>query len=420
MVGQQADTPGVVIVGAGHAGGRVAERLRAFGYDHAITLIGRESHRPYERPPLSKGVLTAQAGAEPPYLLPQDKWEDLQVNFLSNTVCRSIDRSMKTVTLSTRKTLAYERLILATGLAPGALPHLSLSEHGIHGVNTYDHAALLQRRLRAAESVLIVGAGFIGLEVAASARKIGAKVTIVEIAERPLQRLLPAHLSRWIEEWHRNHGVDIRCGRRIVARNSDDGCHRVTLDDGSALQADLIVVGVGGKPRIDLAANAGLKIDNGVIVNARCKSSDQNIYAIGDIAHHQPGNGRCSRRLESWKNAEDSAAVVARDICGEQAHYDEIPWFWTDQFGNNLQMTGEFPDSGAMYERGRIGDTGYLAYYTRGDRLIGAFGIDCGGDIRRARGHIEKSKPVTPAALSKAGLSLTVGPNAFAAEEQPA
>ncbi|MCR9136134.1 MAG: FAD-dependent oxidoreductase [Alphaproteobacteria bacterium] len=417
MKSEQADTPGVVIVGAGHSGGRAAERLRAFGYDKPITVIGQESHRPYERPPLSKAVLTAKAPVEPPFLLTDDKWTALQVKFLPNTSCLSIDRATTTVTLSTGVRLAYEKLVLATGLAPGSIPQLSLNDRGICCVNAFDDAALLRSHLHEANNVVIVGAGFIGLEVAASARQLGAAVTIIEIADRPLQRMLPMHLSNWIADWHRDRGVDIRCGRRIASHKPDEECHLVTLDDDSELKADLIVIGIGGKPRVDLAARAGLCVNNGVTVDAQCRSSDRNIYAIGDIAHHHPGHGRYSRRLESWKNAEDSAAIAAKDICGEPARYDQIPWFWTDQFGNNLQMTGEIPDHADIYERGRIGESGYLAFYTQEEQLIGAFGIDCGGDIRKARGHIEKSRPVTRAILDKAGLSLKISPNVSAAEE---
>lgn len=404
MAQPQATEPGVVIVGAGHAGGRAAERLRAFGYDKPICLVGQEPHRPYERPPLSKGVLTSKTQSEPPELLPLEKWDALQIKFFANTICQSIDRPKRTVTLSTGTMLSYENLILSTGLTPRQLPQLSLSDNGIFSVNKFDDSILLRDQLSCAKSVLIVGAGFIGLEVASSARKLGVEVIVVELADCPLQRVLSAEMSNWIADWHRTHGVDILCGRRVTARESSKGRHLITLDDGRKLDVELMVIGVGGTPNVDLAANAGLDLEDGIVVDGSCRSSDPNIFAIGDIARLADDRGRGSRRLESWKNAEDSAAVAARNICGEPVSYNEVPWFWTDQFGHNLQLTGRMLDDTDIYERSQIGDSGYLAYYAQGENLLGAFGIDCGGDIRRARAHIKKSRPLTAAVLSKAGL----------------
>lgn len=390
--------------------------MRAFGYDKPICLVGQEPHRPYERPPLSKGVLTGDALREPPQLLPLEKWQALQIDFFANTACQSVDRRKRTVTLSTGVIRCYENLILATGLTPRQLPQLSLSENGIFSVNKFDDSNLLRDRLSSAKDVLIVGAGFIGLEVASSARKLGVEVTIVELADRPLQRVLTAGMSDWIADWHRANGVNILCGRRITDRQSSNGRHVMALDDGRKLDAELIVIGVGGTPNVDLAANAGLDLDDGIVVDCSCRSSDPNIFAIGDIARLTDDKGCGSRRLESWKNAEDSASITARNICGERVSYDEVPWFWTDQFGHNLQLTGNLSDDADIHERGQIGDSGYLAYYTRGESLLGAFGINCGGDIRRARAHIEKSKPLTAATLDKVGLRPRNNQTGLAAE----
>lgn len=406
MVQPRTTEPGVVIVGAGHAGGRAAERLRAFGYDKTISLVGQEPYLPYERPPLSKGVLTAETLGQPPSLLPPEEWEALHINIYANTICRSIDTQKQTAKLSSGITLNYENLILATGLTPRQLPLLANSVNGIFSVNKYEDSVQLRNQLRTAKRILIIGAGFIGLEVAASATALGAKATVLEMANRPLQRIFSAELSAWITNWHGSHGADIQCGRQILAHDSSRGQHLVTLDNGERLEAELIVIGIGGTPNIDLAANAGLDIDNGILVDSNCRSSGPNIFAIGDIAHLVGSKGRQPRRLESWKNAEDTAAIAARNICGECIAYEETPWFWTDQFGHNLQFTGDISGGTELYERGQIGETGYLAYHAQGDQLVGAFGIDCGGDIRRARGHIEKSRPLTAAAMNKAGLRL--------------
>ena len=407
---------GVVIVGAGHAGGRAAERLRAFGYEKPITVIGREQHQPYERPPLSKSLLTGESEGMLPELFPEEKWQALHVDFRVDTECLSIDRQKQMIRLSTRSVVPYEQLILATGLTPREHPEFTSTENNVFHVNSYNESTSLRARLRSAERILIIGAGFIGLEVAASASQLGLEVTIVEMAHRPLQRVLNAELSGWISNWHRQRGITVHCGRNVVACGAREGRKIVRLDDDTEIAAELIVVGIGGVPNVELADAAGLEVSDGILVDRTCRSSDPSIYAVGDIARiHNPVD-RSSRRIESWKNAEDTAAVAARNICGEEAICDEVPWFWTDQFGHNLQLTGDLSMSADVYERGIIGEPGYLAYFADGDKLLGAFGIDCGGDVRRARGHIERCRPLSARMLDKAGLQAANQQQAFVAQ----
>ncbi len=407
---QQSETFGVIIVGAGHAGGRAAERLRAFGYDKPVCVVGQEPYRPYERPPLSKALLTEGSVAGPPELLPRTHWEALQTFFFPSTNCVSIDRESKAAMFSNGAVMGYENLILATGLTPRRIPQFNPDTGGLFSVNTFDDAIRLRRELRTGATVLMIGAGFIGLEVAASARKLGADVTIVDIADRPLQRAFTEGMSDWITAWHRRMGVEIACGRKVVETTKQCAQHKVTLDDDRQITADLIVTGVGGTPNVSLAVDAALDVDDGVVVDRACRTSDRSIYAIGDIARLKDTETGASQRLESWKNAEDTAAVAARNICGDSAIYDEVPWFWTDQYDRNIQLTGQFPAGARTYERGEIGDPGYLAYFAEGDALRGAFGIDCGRDIRKARGLMEKSRLLTTDLLEKAGLKPTGPP----------
>ena len=395
---------GVIIVGAGHAGGRAAERLRAFGYNQSICVVGQERYRPYERPPLSKALLTDGAVFGPPVLLAEENWEALQTHFLPSTSVISVDRESKLAELSNGAIWGFENLILATGLTPRRIPQFSSDKDGVFSVNTFDGAIKLRKNLRTGAKVLMIGAGFIGLEVASSARKLGADVTIVDIADRPLQRAFTEEMSDWITAWHRSMGVEILCGRKIAEVTPKPSRHMATLDDGRQITADLIVTGIGGTPNVSLAADAGLILDDGVVVDRACRTSDRNIYAIGDIARLKDRETGLSQRLESWKNAEDTAAVAARNICGEPATYDEVPWFWTDQFDRNIQLTGQFPLDAQIYERGDMSEPGYLAYFAEGEALRGAFGIDCGRDMRKARGLIEKSRLLTTDLLDKAGL----------------
>lgn len=396
--------PGVVIVGAGHAGGRTAERLRRCGFQGPIDMVGIERELPYERPPLSKSVLTDPGQVSSAGLLPPTMWSELEVTFHAGAEAVRIDRANRSVELADGRSLPYGSLVLATGLSPRELPVLEPVAPRTVVLRSFEDALDLRARIGAGTSLVIVGAGLIGLEVAASATKLGAKVTVVEAADRPLGRLLPAELSHWLAGVHRAAGVDIVCGRQVVASREQGTGALLRLDDGRELEAELVLVGIGGVPNDRLARQAGLYVDNGILVNEFGQTSDPRIFAVGDVAAHENPyvGGRC--RLESWRNAEDMGALVASFICGAAAPYREVPWFWTDQFELNIQVAG-MPTGGILgYERGKPGDRFYLAYYVDGDFLRGAVGIACGRDIRIARETIKAGGRLDPAALAAKGI----------------
>lgn len=400
--------PGIVIIGAGHAGGRIAERLRANGYIGSITIVGRENHLPYERPPLSKAVLTEAQTPASSALLSATEWAAQDITILTGLECVGIDHAQKTVRLSNDTTLPFDRLVLATGLVPRVLPVLDPVAERVHTLHSYDDALALRSKLLPDLRLLIIGAGFIGLEVAASARQMGLKVTVIEAAPRPLMRVFDEVLSRWFVDLHKKNGVDLRCSSQIATIAETGNSTTMTLDDGHQVGADLILVGIGGNPQVSLAQSAGLTVENGVAVNSHCQTTCPDIYAIGDIANMRDDKSGMTRRLESWKYAEDTASVVAKHICGQEAAYNQVPWFWTDQYNYNVQILGRLPDHATIYTRGRLGEPGYLAFYLDDEILLGAFGLNCGGDIRRARGFMEKNKPITERVLDK--LKLVAAP----------
>lgn len=396
--------PGVVIVGAGHAGGRTAERLRRGGFQGAIDVVGIERELPYERPPLSKSVLTDPGQVSNAGLLPPAAWNELEVTFHAGAEAVRIDRAAGSVQLADGRHLPYGSLVLATGLSPRELPALEPVAARTVVLRSFEDALDLRARIEAGSSLVIVGAGLIGLEVAASAVKLGAKVTVVEAARRPLGRLLPEELSHWLAGVHREAGVDIICDRQVVASQKQGTGARLRLDDGHELEAELVLVGIGGVPNDRLARRAGLHVENGILVNEFGQTSDPRIFAVGDVAAHENPyvGGRC--RLESWRNAEDMAAIVARFICGAATPYREVPWFWTDQYELNIQVAGMPVEGMLAYERGRPGDHSYLAYYVDDGLLRGAVGIGCGRDIRVARETIKAGGRLDPAALAAKGI----------------
>lgn len=395
---------GIVIVGGGHAGGRAAERLRAFGLKEPITIISREPHLPYERPPLSKALLTDPDMPSVPNLLTAERWQELDVNLLCGTSCDSINSQGKLVHLSDGTVLPYAQLILAMGLTPRNLPSLDAIKEHVYTLHTYDDAMALREHLKPGMRVGIIGAGFIGLEVAASSRALGAEVTILEMAERPLSRVFNRAMSDWIVQLHRSRGVSLICSKSIASARSVQSAVSLNLDDGQNFEFDLVVTGIGGEPNIELARTADLEINNGIVVNRKCQTSAPDIYAIGDIANMQDERTGTTQRLESWKYAEDTAAAAARVLCDQDEAYNQVPWFWTDQFDYNIQIVGKLQEGATVFARGKPGDPKYLAYYLDSDRLLGAVGLDCGGDLRRARAALEKKTPITVKALTKMGL----------------
>lgn len=394
---------GVVIIGGGHAGGRTAERLRHGGYVDPIEVVGAELELPYERPPLSKAVLSA-AQVPPAYLLPATRWAELNVHFRLGIGASAIDRAAKTVLLASGEKLSYRKLVIATGLQPRRLDALAPVSSSTLYLRSFEDAVKLRGGIAPGTSLLLVGAGLIGLEVAASAVRLGARVTVVEAAERPLSRLMPPRLSDWFHDIHRSAGVRILCGRTVQASGMTGGKPAVTLDDGTELTADLILVGIGGAPNDALARAAGLETANGIVVNEFGQTSAPDIYAVGDVAFHVNPLFGVGWRLESWKNAEDQAGIVASHICGQPVPYREVPWFWTDQFDFNVQVAGVPGQGTPDFERGVLGQRGYLAYFMDGDRLKGAVGIGCGRDIRIARETIKVNGRLTAADLVQKGF----------------
>ncbi|TPO12639.1 hypothetical protein FJ980_02605 [Mesorhizobium sp. B1-1-5] len=398
-------TAGVVIVGAGHAGGRVAERLRHGGFTGPIDVAGAETELPYERPPLSKGVLTSSGVPANAYLLSPARWNEIGVRFHLGVEAVGIDRREKIVALSNDASLSYRKLVLATGLSPRRIRSLEPVAARIFYLRSFSDALALRGRIVAGTRLVLVGAGLIGLEVAASAVKVGAAVTVLEAADRPLSRLLPPYLSQWLADLHERAGVRILCGRQVVLSKALSTAGRLHLDDGSMLEADLVVVGIGGTPNDRIAGEAGLHVDNGIVVNEFGQTSDPDVFAAGDVAAHENRVFGQRWRLESWKNAEDQAAVVASYLCGNPSPYSEVPWFWTDQYDLNIQVAGVPSIGGPAYERGKPGDRAYLAYFTTGGRLIGAIGVGCGRDIRIVREMIKAGARPDDAELIRKGFT---------------
>jgi len=405
----------MVIVGAGHVGGRAAQRLREFGWAGPIVLIGAEPHLPYERPPLSKGLLTGEQDAASTALRPAVDWDADQITHVVAWV-ESIDTAAHEIVLTggpqrAERRIAYEALLLATG---GHLRRLDIPGAdlpGVLGLRTLDDAAQIAARLQPGARLVIVGGGFIGLEVAASARQRGCEVTVIEGAPRLLGRAVPEAIGARVLALHQAHGVEIRLGMLPTAfERQTDGRTRVTLTDGTALEADTVLVGIGIVPAVELAVQAGLAVSRGIVVDARLATSASGVFAAGDVAEFPSPLSGAPIRQETWQNAEAQARVVAANMLGQGVLYDTPAWFWSDQFDHQLQVCGE-PALGVTTVTRPLGDTALIDFHLDANgRLVGVSGFgpvsEVAKELKLARMLVERRRQPSPEALADPAIKL--------------
>lgn len=358
----------IVVVGAGQAGAALVARLRGAGFDGGITLIGEEPVPPYQRPPLSKAYLLGDMPLERLFLRPESYYAEQDIRLLTDSRVSAIDPAAKTVTLDSGS-IGYDQLALTTGSIPRLLPESSGGLLGkVYPVRTLADVDAMAPKFVKGASALVVGGGYIGLEAAAAAAKRGLDVTVVEVADRILQRVAAMETSNYIRDLHRKHGVDIRERIGIQRLVGDTSVEYAELSDGSRIRADFVVIGVGILPSTELAAAAGLEIDNGIKTDALGRTSIQDIWAAGDCASFPYRGSRI--RLESVQNAIDQAETVAINMLGHETPYDPTPWFWSDQYDLKLQIAGL--NTGHMEIVSRISDDGSRAsfWYFGESRLL--------------------------------------------------
>lgn len=402
---------GMVIVGAGECGARAAFGLREAGYDGPVTLIGDEPHHPYERPPLSKDALTADEPPAPKWVGLPDRLAALKIDCITGKAALAVDRRAKTVRLAGNASIAYEKLLIAIGATPRRLPLAPEASSRIAYLRSFADAQRLRDHLKPGNHIAIIGGGFIGLELAASARKRGAAVTVIEAQPRILMRGVPEEIAEVIADRHRAEDVRFFCGRGLQEISEQDRRLLVRLADGEGIEADCAVIGIGAQPVTGLAESAGLALDNGIAVDAALRSSDRNIYAAGDCCSFPLAiYGGRRVRLESWRNAQDQGTLAARNMLGADEPISAVPWFWSDQHDLTLQVAGLAEGSASIVRRD-IGEGAFILFHLAADgRLIAASGIGRGNavakDIRLAEMLIAKSARPPPAQLAAPEVRL--------------
>lgn len=399
----------IVIVGAGHAGGSVAALLRQYGFDGEVVLIGEEPVAPYQRPPLSKALLKGEGEEEDLLLRPADFYVEQNIELRLGQTVTAIDRAGKTVTLADGGVVSYDTLILATGSTARKLAVPGAELANVLELRTLADGRKLRAAIQPGARLVVVGGGYVGLEVAASARALGAEVVVVEREARLLARVASEVLADFMHDAHARHGVTLLTGRTVTAFEAgDDGAvGGVTLDDGQSLPADLVIVGVGGVACEGLGAAAGLTCDGGVVVDETARTSDPDIYALGDMTRRPvPVHDGRVVRLESVPNALEQAKQAAAAIMGRSPPVPEVPWFWSDQYDLKLQIAGLADGADRMVVRTVAEGAGLAVFHLAGDRLLCVEAINAPAEFMGGRLLIGKATPVDADKLADPSVSM--------------
>jgi NADPH-dependent 2,4-dienoyl-CoA reductase/sulfur reductase-like enzyme len=369
----------VVVIGGGLAGAKTVEALREQGYDGEISQVTAERHLPYERPPLSKSYLAGESAFDDAVVHPAQWYQDNQVDLRTGVRATAVDAAAHRVLLADGDSLGYDKLVLATGAVPRRLPVPGADADGVHYLRTRDDSDAIRSAFGEGRRLVVIGGGWIGLEVAAAARGAGTDVTLVEAAELPLLGVLGTELATVFAELHRAHGVRLRLGAKVEEFTTDGGRVTGVRVDGEPVPADAVVVGVGVAPDVTLAESAGLAVDNGVLVDAHLRTSDADVYAVGDIANHDhPLLGR-RVRVEHWATALNQPAVAVAALLGGEAPYTELPYFFSDQYDLGMEYLGFAPPGSydRVVVRGDLDKREFVAFWLDGEsHLLAAMNVN--------------------------------------------
>ena len=396
----------IIVIGAGHGGAQLVDSLRGGGFDGNIVMIGDEAHRPYDRPATSKELLSGGLDMERVFLKRDQFYTDKKIELRLGTSVTAIDRKAKTVALSTGESLHYDTLVIATGARARRLTVPGAELDGVFYLRSLADSQAIGARLGPGKNLAIVGGGYVGLEVAASATKLGCKVTVIEALERLLARVAGAEIADFYRDAHKAHGVDLHFGVVIAGFEGEGSIKSVKLTDGSEVPADVVVVGIGAVPNTELAVAAGLAVENGIVVDDCGRTTDPSIFAIGDATNHPNELLGKRLRLESVPAAMGQARAAASAILGNPKPFHELPWFWSDQYDIKLQIAGLSEIGDRVVLRGDPAANRFAAFYLREGRIVAVNSVNSAKDFMVGKKLIVEGRVPDVAKLSNPEVPL--------------
>ncbi|MEV8637695.1 FAD-dependent oxidoreductase [Streptosporangium sp. NPDC051023] len=398
-----------VIVGAGLAGAKAAQSLREEGFDGGITLVGAETELPYERPPLSKGYLLGKEEKAKVYVHDEAWYREHSVELVLGEQVTNLDRESRRLELDGGGRIGYDKLLLVPGASPRRLDVPGAELDGLYYLRSLGDSERLREAIRGGGRVVVVGAGWIGLETAAAAREYGCEVTVVEPRSVPLEASLGPEMGAFFAEVHRRHGVDLRLGRQVTAFLGEGRVRAVATDDGAELPADIVIVGAGVRPNVELAVLSGLAVENGIVVDASLRTEDPDVYAAGDVANAFNPLYGTRIRVEHWANALNGGLAAGRAMLGQDVVYDRPPYFFTDQYDVGMEFSGWFAPGGydSVVVRGDREAQAFYAFWLTGGRVVAGMHVNLWDDgIAPVQDLIRLGAPVDPARLADPGVPL--------------
>ena len=396
----------VVIAGGGHAAGQVAVSLRHNKFEGRLVIVGDEPHLPYQRPPLSKKFLAGAMESERLYVKPASFYDDAGVELHLDTTITAIDRDAKCVRTKDDEEITYDKLVLAFGSRVRRLPVEGAKLKCVHYLRSIADVDGIRSDFESGRRLVVIGAGYIGLEVAAVARQAGLDVTVIEMADRVMSRVVSPEISDFYQIEHTNQGVTFRLSVGVSALTGKKRVKSVTTSEGEDIPADLVIIGVGILPNTELATDAGIDVDNGIIVDDRCLTSDPDIFAVGDCTSHPSAIYDRRLRLESVQNAVEQAKTAAANICGQDASYSQVPWFWSDQYDLKLQIAGLSEGYDDVVIRGDPAERSFSCIYLRENCLIAVDAINAPRDFVASKQLIANRAEIDPGLLRDPTTSL--------------
>lgn len=396
----------IVIIGGGQAAAQACASLRLYGYEGKITLVGDEAALPYQRPPLSKAYMKGEMAEERLYFKPESWYEDQGIDVVLSTRATKIDRAARVVEIEHGGTLPYDAVIIATGSRPRPLPLQGADLDGVFDLRDLSDVERIRPRMMAGQRLVIVGAGYIGLEAAAVARTMGLEVTVLEMADRVLARVTSPVMSTFFETEHSAKGVDIRTSARLASLKGDGDVTAAVLEDGTEIPADTVLVGIGILPNVEIASDAGIACSNGILVDRDARTNDPRIFAAGDCAKRPLVHYGRQGRLESVHNAIEQGKLAAAAIMGKPRPTEDCPWFWSDQYDLKLQIAGLSTDYDEIVVRGDPADRKFAAFYLRNNKLIAVDAVNSPPEFLASKKLIMSGASLAPETLRNTSISM--------------